>query len=492
VKILMVTSEIAPYAKSGGLADAVSSIARSLAAEGHDVRVILPRYYFLNRDKLTKIDGPLGVPIGAREEWTAVYTADLPAQRVGKKKVIVYFIDHEGCYGRDGIYGIPSMPDFPDNPRRFALLAKAAFQLCRKIDWIPDILHAHDWPAGLAPVYLRFSEHEGPFKNTKSVFTIHNLGYQGIYPKEDFPVFRLPWEQFHDSGLEDFGRINLLKAGLTSANFLTTVSPTYAKEIQTKEYGWGMEGILRARSGELAGILNGVDYDSWNPETDTMLPFKYTTEDLAGKAKIKDAIQRELGLPPNPDVPLVGMITRLADQKGIGELFGPSYGSAYSICSDMKLQFAVLGNGEKWCEDELRNLEKRLPNFRAVVGFNNRVSHLIEAGSDFFLMPSRYEPCGLNQMYSLRYGTLPIVRKTGGLGDTVEQYNQDTGSGTGFMFDKLTPRSIYDTVGWAVWAYYNRPDHIAAMRKRAMKKDFSWARAAKEYESLYVSLVKHH
>ena len=258
--------------------------------------------------------------------------------------------------------------------------------------------------------------------------------------------------------------MNLLKAGIATADCLTAVSPTYAREIQTPEQGFGLDGLLRYRSADLVGILNGADLEGWDPESDPYLPARYSAQDLSGKAACKAALQREFGLPVDPGKPLVGMVSRLVDQKGVGELFGPLSGSAYRVCADMALQFAVLGSGEKWCEDEVRSLAGRLPNFRARIGYDERLSHLVEAGSDFFMMPSRYEPCGLNQMYSLRYGTLPIVHRTGGLADTVENYIQDTGAGTGFMFDNLTPRAIYDTVGWAVWAWYNRREHVEAMR----------------------------
>ncbi len=233
------------------------------------------------------------------------------------------------------------------------------------------------------------------------------------------------------------------------------------------------------------GILNGVDLDEWDPETDLRIPARYSAAKMAGKDKCKAALQKEFGLSVSKDKPLIGMVTRLADMKGVGELFGPLYGSAYKICAEMELQFAVVGSGEKWCEDELRSLSGRLPNFRSKIGFDEKLAHLVEAGADFFLMPSRYEPCGLNQMYSLRYGTLPIVHRTGGLSDTVENYNQETGAGTGFMFDNLTPRAVYDTVGWAVWAWYNKRKHIAAMRERAMERRFSWDRSAGEYSKLY-------
>ncbi len=480
MRILMVSSEATPFAKSGGLADAVSALSRALAKRGHDVRLVLPRYYCIDRSALTQLEGPMAVPVGPNEEWTAVWQGELPGS-----KVPVYFVDHERFFGRDGVYGTKNETDFRDNPLRFALFSRSAFQLCRKLDWIPDILHVHDWPAALAAAVLRHVETGGDFAGTASVLSIHNLGYQGVYPKDSFGFFRLPWELYHDAGFEYFGSINLLKAGIACADQLTTVSPTYAREIQTPEYGFGLDGLLRSRSHDLVGILNGVDLEHWSPENDGLIPARYSAADMSGKAACKAALQREFGLPEDPSVPVVGMVTRLTDQKGIGELFGPSYGSAYSICADMKAQLAVFGSGEKWCEEELASLSSRLPNFKARIGYSEKIAHLVEAGADFFLMPSRYEPCGLNQLYSLRYGTLPIVRRTGGLADTVENYDQETGEGTGFVFDELTPRSIFDTVGWAVWAWYNKQDHIKAMRERAMSREFPWDQSAAEHEALY-------
>lgn len=476
----MVTSEVTPYAKSGGLADAVAALSRSLAHEGHEVKILLPRYYSIDRATLDALPGPMAVPTNSGEVWTGLYRSTLPDSAVE-----IYFLDYERFYGRDGIYGTKAEPDFADNPSRFALLSRAAFQLCRRLSWIPDVIHAHDWPSALAPVYLRHLESRAEFATCASVLSIHNLGYQGLYGKESFPCLDLPWDLFYGAGFEHYGRVNILKAGLATADCLATVSPTYSREIQTPALGAGLDGLLRCRSADLVGILNGVDSGDWDPSSDRLLPAKYSGKDLSGKAVCKKALQHSFGLHEDASKPLVAMVARLTDQKGIAELFGPSYGSAAKFCSDMDLQFVVQGSGEKWCESELKSLSSRLPNFKARVGYDEGGAHLIEAGADFFLMPSRYEPCGLNQMYSLRYGTLPIVHRTGGLADTVENYNQETGSGTGFMFDNLTPRSIYDTTGWAVWAYYNKKNHIDAMRKRAMEKDFSWGRPAGEYAKLY-------
>jgi starch synthase len=486
VKILMVTSEATPLAKAGGLGDAVSALSRALRAAGHDVRILMPRYYCIDRSECVPLDGPLGVPTADGEAWTAVYERRLPGSEVP-----VYLLDYERYFGRDGIYGTKAEPDFADNPERFALLSRAAFQLCKRLSWFPDVLHAHDWPSALVPVYLRHVEGaSSEFARTASVISIHNLGYQGSYGKTSYPRLGLPWELFHGAGFEQYDRMNLFKAGLQTADCLSTVSPSYAREIQTAELGAGLDGLLRARSADLVGILNGVDLADWNPKTDRYIPARFDPGDLSGKAACKRELQRRFGLEENPDVPLIGMVARLTDQKGIAELFGPGYGSAWDLCTKMSLQFVVVGSGERWCEAELVSLQSRLPNFRARVGYDEAASHLVEAGSDFYMMPSRYEPCGLNQMYSLLYGTLPIVHRTGGLADTVENYNQDSGGGTGFCFDNLTPRSIFDTTGWAIWAWYNRKEHIAAMRSRAMSRDFSWARPAAEYAKLYGRALK--
>ena len=481
MKILMVTAEAVPFAKTGGLADAVSALAIVLNKLGHDVRIVMPRYYKIDRSTLEPLEGPMGVPAGYIEAWTEVYQGTMPST----KDLPVYFIDHEQSFGRDGVYGTSADPDFHDNPYRFSVLCHGAFQLCRKIDWYPDIIHAHDWSAALAPVLLRFIQRYNGFQKTASVFTIHNLGYQGVYGKYNYPATGLDWNFFYAAGFEDWDRINFLKAGLTSADMLTTVSPTYAQEIQTPSSGFRMDALLRHRSQDLVGILNGVDTDVWNPSKDTFIAENYSVKNLEGKAKDKAELQKRMGLPVDPDVPLFGIITRLADQKGVAELFAPTYGSMYKICTEMKVQVVVLGAGERWCEDELRALESKLPNFKAYIGYDESLSHQIEAGSDFFIMPSRYEPCGLNQMYSLLYGTLPIVRRTGGLADTVQNYNQETGEGTGFMFDELTPQSVFDTVGWAVYAWYNKKEHILAMQKRAMAQDFSWEASAEGYLEVY-------
>ncbi|GHV82738.1 glycogen synthase [Spirochaetia bacterium] len=485
MKILFASSEAVPFAKTGGLADAVSSLSLALAKLGNEVKIVIPRYYSIDKNDLTPLEDPMGVPMGCGiEEWCGVLHTKMPGSPA-KNPVIVYFIDHEIFFGRDGIYGSHFEPDFIDNPRRFTFFSRSVFQLCRRISWFPDVIHANDWPTAPVPVFLKYGQRQAEFEKTISVLTIHNLGYQGVYDKNNFEYTGLGWNVFYEGGFEDWGMMNMLKAGIYSADKLNTVSQTYCEETKIQEHGFRLDGPLRYRSADYRGILNGIDEHIWNPKTDKLIPKTYSAEDMSGKAEAKKALQKEFGLPVESDVPVIGMIGRLVGQKGIGELFGPCHGSAYSICRDMNLQIVLIGTGEAWCEGEINGLSSRLPNFKAKIGYSEKLSHLVEAGSDFFLMPSGYEPCGLNQMYSLVYGTLPIVRRTGGLVDTVQNYDEKTGEGTGFMFDDLTPQAIYNTVGWAVHAYFNQRANIEAMRLRGMKHNFSWAVSAKKYIEMY-------
>ena len=346
-------------------------------------------------------------------------------------------------------------------------------------------MHCHDWSACPSLVFLKHIYRYQDFNKTAGVLTIHNLGYQGQYSKESFASFGIDWGLYYGAGFEHHGGINLLQAGISSADMITTVSPTYAKEIQTPEGGFGLDGLLRVRSDVVRGILNGVDLRSWNPESDKRIPKNFSFKTIKDKAVNKKVLQEKMGLEVNPDIPVFGIVTRLADQKGIAELFAPTYGCMYNMCNNLKIQVVVLGSGEAWCQNEINSLQAKLPNFKAYIGYDENLSHLIEAGSDFFIMPSRYEPCGLNQIYSLLYGTLPIVRRTGGLADTVENYNEATGEGTGFMFDQLTPDAVYNTCGWATFAYYNKKDHIKKMQKAGMSKNFTWDKSCEEYLDTY-------
>ena len=505
MNILMVASEVDGFAKTGGLADVVSALSKSLVELGHDVKVVMPKYKCIEWDKLGKPKEHiknLEVPVGDdhNEKCCAVYTADMPGTTEGKQ-VQVYFIEHE-FYKRDGIYVDPNKKedpkDYSDNPKRFTFLCMAALWLFREGDWQPGILHAHDWPTAMTAVYLKHNRQSlgKNFKKTASVLTIHNLGgaYQGCYDRSGNFEYMNLGIKFNDTGLEDDdgNKLNMLKAGLCCADKLNTVSRAYAEETTKEPQDRGLDKVLKSRKddNDYRGILNGIDTNVWNPSTDSLLPARYSFKDMAGKVRAKEVLQRIFRLPVSKETPIIGMVLRLTEQKGIKELFWPNYGSAWQICNDMDIQMVVLGSDKKWCEDEIRALTLKLPNFRARIGFSEELAHLIEAGSDFFLMPSHYEPCGLNQMYSLNYGTIPIVRNTGGLKDSVKNYNMATGDGTGFIYNDPTPQAIYSIVDRAVWTWNVRPEHIEAMRLRGMKEDFSWKKSTQEYVEMYENALK--
>lgn len=477
LNIMMVASEAFPYAKSGGLADVVTALSKQLTEFGHEVKIILPRYYSIDKSNLESCDEPLGINMDYGEEWVKVYHTKLEGSDAK-----IYFIDHEELFGRDGLYGPNPAEEYSDNSRRFSVLAKAALQLCKFLHWTPNIMHCHDWQSALVPALLYNKDVDPTFYSTASILTIHNLGYQGWFSYEDIRLSGLDT----DTNNHMDGMLNFLRTGIHKADVITTVSPTYSKEILTDEYGHNLHFDLNRRKSDLFGILNGCDYSHWDPEKDNFIqPNNYSFEDLSGKLKMKKELQKMVGLEVNASIPLFVMVSRLVEQKGIGTICGPSHGCLYNMCNELKVQVIILGTGEYWCEQELNTLNHKLDNFVFINTFNNELSHKLEAGGDFFLMPSAYEPCGLNQIYSLKYGTLPIVRRTGGLADTVECYNEETGSGTGFVFDDLTPKALYNTVAWATWAWYNKKNDIINMQHRAMKQNFSWERSGKKYEEVY-------
>jgi starch synthase len=468
LKVLFVSSECVPFAKTGGLADVVGALPIALANRGHDVRVVLPRYRATKGFPATRHDVPLAVPLGGGEAWCSVYETPL-----GTSDARAYLIEHDVLYDRDGLYG-DAFGDFGDNLPRFALLSRAALRLCAYLKFFADVVHVHDWQAALVPVYLNTLERRGRIGRAASVLTVHNMGYQGRFDKSQLFHTQLGWDLFTYKGIEAHDGINLLKGGIYHATVVTTVSPRYAREIQTPEGGDGLDGVLRDRGADVIGILNGIDEQLWNPKTDVHLPANYTAEDLAGKAVCKATLQSQLGLPQEPSVPLIGVISRFAYQKGIDILAG-----ALDEILSIGAQVVVVGLGERWAEEYFRSLARRLPQFRTYIGLNEPLAHLVEAGSDLFLMPSRYEPCGLNQLYSQRYGTLPVVRAVGGLDDTVEN------EVTGFKFDALAPSALAEAVARALFMYHERPDHFRMMQYRAMKKPMGWENAAQQYEALY-------
>jgi starch synthase len=475
LKALLVASECAPFAKTGGLADVAGALPKALRLRGIDARVVMPLYRGIPWAELDVLDGALAVPIGGGTAHGRVRLGRLP-----RSDVPVYFLEHHHYYDREYLYGSPTEA-YSDNIERFTFLSRGALQLCRALGWYPDIVHANDWQTALVPVYLNTVEWAQPLHAAASLYTIHNLAYQGVTDRGALFLTGLGTEHDNSNEFEHFGTLNLTKAALAHATLITTVSPTYAREIQTPAYGDGLDGVLRGRAGDLFGIVNGIDPEEWNPAADPHLPARFDASDLRGKAVCKAELQKEAGLPVRPGVPLLGLVARLVPQKGIDVL-----ARALDRILELDLQLILLGTGDPEAESYFAQASDELGDrFRAWLGFHNGRAHRIEAGCDFFLMPSRFEPCGLNQLYSLAYGTLPIVRATGGLADTVRAYSEATGRGTGFSFHDLTPGALFDTVGWAVSTWYDRPHHIDQMRREAMAEDFSWQHAAAEYEKLY-------
>jgi starch synthase len=479
LKILIAASESVPFAKEGGLADVVGALPKFLAQLGHDVRVVMPRYYRVNPENydLQRIPGVLVVPMGLLGNmYCAVYEGRMPGTTVP-----VYFLDHEHFYGRDTLYDKDNEA-YPDNDQRFIFLSKGSLELCKMIRFQPDVVHAHDWHTAAIPLLLNTSYRSDSYVGkAASLLTVHNMQHQGSFPPATMELLGVGWEHFTFLELEKDDQVNLLKGGIYHATVLNAVSEGYAREMQTPEYGWGLDGVVRERARDLYGILNGVDYDEWNPETDPNLVANYSASDLAGKARCKLDLQRQFGLPERPDVPLFGLVSRLVKQKGIDVL-----AEAIPRILELDLQFVLLGAGEPWAHFYFGDIATAHPDkFSCHIGYDNVLAHKIEAGADFFLMPSAFEPCGLNQMYSLRYGSLPVVRATGGLDDSIVNFDEETLSGTGFKFLDLTAGALFDTVGWAVYTFYQRPAAMRALIRNAMACRFTWEEAARKYERLY-------
>jgi len=479
LNILMTASEAVPFAKEGGLADVVGALPKFLKALGHDVRVVMPRYYKVDRDKfqLRPLPGTLVVPMGIiGDMYCGVLEGKLPGSEVP-----VYFLEHEEFYGRATLYETDNR-GYIDNDNRFVFLSRAGLELCKMIQFNPDVVHAHDWHTAAVPVLLNTMYRQDPhLREAASVLTIHNMQHQGNFYEGLMDVLGIGWEHFTYLELEMDNQVNLLKGGIYHATLLNTVSEGYAREMQTPEYGWGLEGVVRERSGALSGILNGVDYDEWNPETDALLPATYSASDLSGKKVCKWELQRTLGLPERDDVPLIGLVSRLVKQKGIDTL-----AEALPRLLELDLQIVLLGAGEPWAHFYFGGMAAHHPErFACRIGYDNALAHRIEAGVDFFLMPSAFEPCGLNQMYSLRYGTIPIVRATGGLDDSVHNLDAANRTGTGFKFWNLNAGALFDTVGWAVHTWYHDPGMIDILRQNGMAERFTWEEAAEKYDRLY-------
>ncbi len=479
LNILLAASEVVPFAKSGGLADVAGTLPKALHQLGHDIRVVMPRYYVVDKEKfgLRLLEGELGVPMGPMGEiWCAVYEGVLP-----DSKVPIYFIEHEGYFGRKELYGQDG-ESFTDNDNRFIFFSKAVMQLAKKLRFRPDVIHVNDWHTASIPVLLNsVYAHDPDFAGTGSLLTIHNLEHQGKFYKGAMDVLDVGWEYFTHDQLEEFDGINLLKGGIVHADAVTTVSKKYADEIKTPGFGWGLDLIIDFHAHKLYGILNGVDYDEWSPEADRFIPSLYSLHDLKGKAECKADLQKTFNLPERIEVPLIGLVGRLAEQKGIGLL-----AATIRDLLELDIQMVMLGTGEKWAEFFFSDVAAEYPEkFGLYAGYRNDLAHRIEAGSDFFLMPSLFEPCGLNQIYSLCYGSVPIVRATGGLDDTIENYDAAGASGTGFKFDFATPEALRNTVQWAVDTWYHHREDFDQLRRNGMEIRFDWQVAARAYEEVY-------
>jgi starch synthase len=483
--ILFAASEAAPYAKEGGLGDVVGALPKYLARMGHDVRVVIPRYYSVNREKygLRLLPGTLVVPMGIiGNQYCGVYEGHLPGCDVP-----VYFLEHEAYYGRAGLYQQDGQ-GYMDNDNRFVFLSKAALELCKMLDFTPDVVHAHDWHTSVIPVLLNTSYlHDRFVGDAASLLTLHNMQHQGNFYPGLMEVLGIGWKHFNFLELEHHDQVNLLKGGIYHATLLNTVSEGYSREIQTPEFGWGLEEVVRERRNNLNGILNGVDYEEWNPSSDQFIAAKYSARTVKkGKTVCKRDLQSTLGLPLRDDVPLFGVVSRMVRQKGTDLL-----AEAIPRILDMDVQFVMVGNGEPWAHFYFGDIAAQYPEkFACFIGYNEALAHKVEAGADFFVMPSAFEPCGLNQMYSLAYGTPPIVRATGGLEDSVENFDEAKRTGTGFKFWSHSATALFDTIGWAVYTYFNNPAGLAALRKNGMSQRFTWDDAALKYEELYRLAIK--
>src|SRR5712672_556990 len=473
MRILFAASEGLPFSKTGGLADVVEALPKALVAQGHEVAVVLPRY--LGTKVTAEVMPSLTIPMGGtRLRFPAI------GDGTTLSGVRYFFVDDPAYFDRDGLYG-GKTGDYPDNPERYAEFCRAAIEISKHI-WPTDVFHCHDWQSALVPVLLRTSYSDDPLvKDIPVVFSIHNMGYHGQFTKDVIERVGIPQTLFHPEGLEFFGSVNLLKGGLVYADYLTTVSRKYAEEIQTRDYGHGLDGVVRGRADRLVGILNGVDYGAWNPEKDKLIAAKYSAKDLSGKQVCKKDLLEEFGLPlEHMGRPLIGIVSRFADQKG----FDLIAEKAHELMRE-DLLLVVLGTGERKYEDLFKALAAAYPGRVGVkIAYDNTMGHKVEAGADMFLMPSRYEPSGLNQMYSLKYGTVPIVRATGGLDDSIEPFDVEHGTGTGFKFKEYTGEALLFAIRQALHHYMD--ERIwKRIQLNGMAKDFSWKTPAAEYAKLY-------
>ncbi len=478
--IVFVTSEMAPFAKTGGLADVLGALPPEVAKLGHRVSIFLPFYRRVKRQDLSlnSVLQDYPVPVGSEIE-----NASLVSCQHGK--VTVYFVANPGYFDRDELYGTP-LGDYPDNDQRFTFFQRAVIEGLKRLKCEADVFHCHDWQTGLVPVYLKTLYRGDPFyKKTKTIFTIHNLAYQGNFPPDSLPLTGISWDEFRYQRLEFYGKVSFLKGGLVYSDALTTVSERYAKEIQTPALGSGMDAVLAYRKEHLFGVINGINPDDWDPEHDPDLPANYSGRDWTKKALCKKMLQKEHHLVMDPEIPLFCFVGRLADQKGLDIL-----ASALEEMVKEGWQFVLLGTGEDKYHHLLRDLGKHYPKNLAInITFDNKLAKRIYAGSDFFLMPSQFEPCGLGQMIALRFGTIPIVRLTGGLADTISEFDAPSGKGNGFIFSNFETTDLMKAMERAVAVFQNKAAWTKLV-KNGMAADFSWAHSARRYVELYERIEK--
>jgi starch synthase len=477
LKILFVTSEAVPFAKTGGLADVAGALPKSLQTLGCEINLIMPYYRTVKESglPLQYLREAIEIPMGEEKLTADIYLGHL------NQDIPVYFIGREEFFDREYLYSTPK-GDYFDNAERFIFFSKAIPIFCRHRGFFPDIIHHHEWQTGLISVYLKSVYQNDPlFSHTAAVFTIHNIAYQGMFKKEKFWLTGLPPEMYNPEGIEFWERINFMKAGIVYADMINTVSKRYSEEIQTPEYGYGLEGILRKRRESLYGILNGVDYKDWDPSHDPLLIAQYDLKDISGKKDCKMDLLKEFHLPSSMEnAPLLGMISRLTDQKGFDLLV-----EILEELVALNIGFVLLGTGEKKYHDLFTRVAHKYPQNAGIrIAYDDRLAHKIEAGADFFLMPSKYEPCGLNQIYSLKYGTIPVVRATGGLDDTITHYDPVAKKGNGFKFTRYDAKEFLNTIKEAI-RFYFQPDHWRQLLQNAMTADFSWGRSAEAYLQLY-------
>jgi starch synthase len=482
VKVLIASPEVFPFIKTGGLADVTGSLPKALKKLGIEARVILPKHKGIEEQ---------GFPIKYENHTFSCLMSQASVEgEIAETEydgVTAYLVERDEYYYRDYLYSTPD-GDYLDNAERFIFFAKSILEAVRVTGFVPDVIHCNDWETALTPVFLRTLYQEDPLlSKIATLFTVHNLGYQGVFWQHDMHLLNVGWEYFTPDCLEFFGNINFLKGGIVFADIINTVSRKYSEEIQTPEFGHGLDGILRTRKKDLYGIVNGIDYEEWNPEKDPHIPSNYDTESLEKKKICKTALLEAFGLSGSEEKPLVGTISRLADQKGF-DLIARSLEKMISYGT----QYVLLGTGERKYHDLFAALSKQFPkSFSVKVAYDNRLAHLIEAGADMFLMPSRYEPCGLNQLYSLRYGTVPIVRGVGGLEDTIRDYTNEPALGTGFKFYDYSDEAMLDAMSRALAVYRNK-NAWHSLVARCMAEDFSWERSAKEYLGLYTKAIEKH